>query len=113
LSFAEFVPSVAGGKRVSEGETLKTAQTWVLGTWRGFKSAMPTFDGGIQIDTAIPGTETKLLSIIMYRNRPFVSPLLKRPLSSNGSESEVSLEKKARLNVAKPLQNPIPDEPQF
>jgi DNA repair and recombination protein RAD54B len=39
-----------------------------------------------------------------------VSPLLKRPLPSNGSEPEVSLEKKARLNVAKPLQNPVPDE---
>jgi hypothetical protein len=64
---SEFVPSVAGGKRVSEGETLKTAQTWVLGTWRGFKSAMPTFDGGIQIDTAIPGTETKLSGKLVKR----------------------------------------------
>jgi DNA repair and recombination protein RAD54B len=46
----------------------------------------------------------------MYRNKPFVSPLLKRPISSEGSDPEMSLEKKARLNDAKPLHNPVSNE---
>lgn len=60
--------------------------------------------------TQVASASTTPFSTIMYRNRPFVSPLLKRPISSNGSDTEVSLEKKARHNVAKPLQHPIPDE---
>src|SRR5277367_267059 len=42
----------------------------------------------------------------MYR-RQFVSPLLKRPLQSEDSQKDVSLEKKARLSVAQPLRPPL------
>lgn len=41
----------------------------------------------------------------MYR-RQFVSPLLKRPLQSEDTHHDVSLEKKARLSAAQPLRPP-------
>jgi hypothetical protein len=54
--------------------------------------------------------ERAFIIIVMYRNRTFVSPLLKRPLYSEGSGPEMSLEKKARLNVAKPLHDPVSND---
>lgn len=42
----------------------------------------------------------------MYR-RQFVSPLLKRPLQSEDTQQDVSIEKKARLAVAQPFLPPV------
>jgi DNA repair and recombination protein RAD54B len=42
----------------------------------------------------------------MYR-RPFVSPLLKRPSPTNDDSADASLEKRARLGMARPFVPPI------
>jgi hypothetical protein len=73
---SNFVPGVAGGKRTREGVKLKAAQTWTLGTWRKFKSVLSSLEDGLQIESANPGTDTKLSGKLVNNAKTVAKPEL-------------------------------------
>ena len=71
----------------------------------------------VSVPTRINTSSATSTHPAMYR-RQFVSPLLKRPLQSEDSQQDVSLEKKARLSVPQllrppplPVSEPLPRTP--
>jgi hypothetical protein len=57
---SNFVPNVAGGRRTREGVKLKAVQSFTQGILRNFKNVLPHLEDGLEFESQIPGTDTKL-----------------------------------------------------